>query len=178
MRKLSLIVLGMVIVGNAAAGNYERVSYRDGQWQKRDYAIVRNVTPQYEQIIQPRQQCSTELITEQLPRSNNYAGAIIGGVAGGALGHQVGKGRGKTVATVAGTLLGAYVGTQVGNTPPETVQREVQHCRQVNDYVQQLRGYQVDYEYRSQIYSATMERDPGPVGRRIPVRVMVELADQ
>ena len=150
-------------------------------WKQKDYAVIRSVTPQYEAVRQPRQECRSEWGTEAAPRNTNYAGTIIGGVAGGVLGHQVGKGRGRDVATVAGTLIGAMVGDHMADpyrgSRVATVDREVQRCRQVDDYTQRLRDYRVDYEYRSQIYSTTMQRYPGNPGSRLPVRVMVELDD-
>lgn len=151
-------------------------------WKQRDYAIVRSVTPQYETVSQPRQECRSEWVTENIPRydGNGTVGTIVGGVAGGVLGHQIGKGRGKDVATVAGTLIGAMVGNQLGERNSlgpvyDTSQREVQRCRQVNDYSQRVRDYRVEYEYRSQVYSANMNRYPGNPGARIPVKLLVEL---
>lgn len=180
----SIALLGVLLSSAVSAGEYRDWDDRSStpRWKQRDYAIIRSVTPQYEQISHPRQQCSSEWITEQLPRQQNQLGAIVGGVAGGVLGHQVGKGRGKDVATVAGTLIGAMVGNHLaernGLGPVyDTTQREVQRCRQVYDYSQQVRDYRVDYEYRSQIYSTTMNRYPGHPGARIPVKLIVELDD-
>ena len=154
------------------------------KWKQKDYAIIRSVQPRYEQINQPRQECRSEWVTETIaqPAQPHYGGALIGGAAGGALGTQVGKGRGRDVAIVAGTLLGAMIGDHMadptrGSPTTQTVNREVQRCQQVNDYRQQVRDYQVAYEYRSQIYSTTMSRYPGEVGSRLPVRVLVELDD-
>lgn len=188
MRNFTFLLIATSLISGAAfAGNdWDPYSTHGGpQWKQRDFAIIRNVTPQYEQISQPRQECNSEWVTETLPAPrapNSVAGTILGGAAGGAIGHQIGKGRGKAVATVAGTIIGALVGEQIADpynaTPTaNTVSREVQRCRQVNDYAQRVRDYRVDYEYRSQIYSTTMNRYPGEPGSRLPVRVMVELDD-
>ncbi len=186
MQKSTVIILLAVLFSGAAQAGRdwdEPARHQSSKWQQRDYAVIRSVQPRYEQISQPRQECHSEWVTESVQQNNapQYGGAILGGAAGGALGTQVGKGRGRTVAIVAGTLLGAMVGNQVSNsagTPAQMVDREVQRCRQVSDYRQQVRDYQVTYEYRSQIYSATMQRYPGEPGARLPVRVLVELDEE
>ena len=66
-----------------------------------DYARVLSVTPQYEQVSTPRQECRTEY--ENVPRHSqrqerSNGGAIIGGIAGGLLGSQVGNGNGRVAA--------------------------------------------------------------------------------
>ncbi|MBM5572849.1 MULTISPECIES: glycine zipper 2TM domain-containing protein [Deefgea] len=183
-------ILGLVVslfASTAHAGrgwDDDRDRHHQPKWQQKDYAVIRSVQPRYEQISQPRQECRSEWVTETVaqPSSPHYGGAILGGAAGGAIGTQVGKGRGRDVAIVAGTLLGAMIGDHVADptrssATTQTVNREVQRCREVNDYRQQLRDYRVDYEYRSQIYSTTMQRYPGEPGSRLPVRVLVELDD-
>lgn len=187
MHKSTVVILLVALFSGAAQAG--RDDWDDGaqnrhkpKWQQRDYAVIRRVQPRYEQISQPRQECRSEWVTESAPQSPSpqYGGALIGGAAGGAIGTQVGKGRGRDVAIVAGTLIGAMIGNHVADPyraqPQNTsVNREVQRCQQVNDYRQQVRDYQVDYEYRSQIYSTTMQRYPGEPGSRLPVRVLVEL---
>ncbi|MGL4996776.1 MAG: glycine zipper 2TM domain-containing protein [Deefgea sp.] len=183
-------ILGLVVsllAGTVQAGrdwDDDRERYQKPKWKQKDYAVIRSVQPRYEQISQPRQECRSEWVTETVaqPAGPHYGGTIIGGAAGGAIGTQVGKGRGRDVAIVAGTLIGAMIGNHVadptrGTASAQTVNREVQRCRQVNDYQQQVRDYLVGYEYRSQIYSTTMQRYPGEVGSRLPVRVLVELDD-
>ncbi|WP_348946371.1 glycine zipper 2TM domain-containing protein [Chitinibacter sp. FCG-7] len=183
MRQLTLTVLGFTLLtGSAWAGHQDWDYGGKNARAQRDTAIIRSVTPQYEQVSRPRQECYSEWVSDNAPNNGAYpvTGTVIGGVAGGILGHQVGKGSGRDVATVAGTLIGAMVGNHLASTnqpPAERVQREVQRCRQVNDYTQQVRDYRVDYEYRSRIYSTTTQRYPGKPGERIPVRVSVELDD-
>ncbi|WP_373973758.1 glycine zipper 2TM domain-containing protein [Chitinibacter sp. SCUT-21] len=185
MRQLFWVLIAALLVNTTAFADDDDDwdDYKQPKrWKQRDYAIIRSVTPQYERWSQPRQECSSEWVTENVVSNNNpnYTGTIIGGVAGGVLGHQVGKGRGKDVATVAGTLIGAMVGNHLSDPSArrvDPVQREVKRCREVNDYREQVRDYRVDYEYRSQIYSTTMTRYPGRPGARIPVKLIVELDD-
>lgn len=186
MRAWAILGLALTVLASTvqAGRDWDDDDHRKPKWKKKDYAVIRSVVPQYEQVSMPRQECRSEWVTETVaqPSNPNYGGAILGGAAGGAIGTQVGKGRGRDVAIVAGTLIGAMIGDHVAdpyrNTArPQTVSREVQRCREVNDYRQQLRDYRVDYEYRSQIYSTTMNRYPGAPGTRLPVRVLVELDD-
>jgi len=143
-----------------------------------DTARVRSVQPQYESVTTPRQQCTNQWINEeqrvQAPRG--YGGAVIGGVAGAVLGNQVGKGHGREAATALGAVLGAFTGDRVDNRDRggdryEQVPRQVQTCQTVNDVQQRLTGYQVDYEYRGQQFTALLPQDPG---NRLQVRVSVD----
>jgi len=141
-----------------------------------DHARVRSVDPQYENITTPRNECTSQWVSEprRVGGDHQYGGAVIGGVAGGILGHQVGKGSGKDVATAVGAVVGALTGDHLANRDRapqyEEVAREVRQCRTVNDVQTQLTGYRVNYEYRGQVYSTLMRENPGP---SLPVRVSV-----
>jgi uncharacterized protein YcfJ len=140
-----------------------------------DQARVRAVEPQYEAVQVPRQECTSQLVTEQprAPAAGGYGGAIVGGLAGGLLGNQVGKGHGKEAATAVGAVVGAIAGDRIANSgtvaaAPET--REVRSCRTVYDQQNRLTGYRVVYDYRGMEQSTIMREQPG---RTIPVRVSV-----
>ena len=144
-----------------------------------DHARVRSVDPQYENVTIPRNECTSQWVSEprRVAGDRNYGGAVIGGVAGGILGHQVGKGSGKDVATAVGAVVGALAGDHLANRDraPQYAQyeeapREVRQCRTVNDVQPQLTGYRVNYEYRGQVYSTFMRENPG---HTLPVRVSV-----
>ena len=145
-----------------------------------DTARVRNVTPQHENISVPRNECTNQWVTEQQPvaSSRNYGGLAIGGVAGALLGNQVGGGRGREAATAVGAVVGALTGEHFANqngwggyqqAAPQQ-QRQVQNCRTVNDVQSRLTGYQVEYEYRGQVYNTVTRENPG---RTLAVRVSV-----
>ncbi len=143
-----------------------------------DTARVRSVQPHYETVTVPRQECSSQWINEshRVESRRGYGGAVIGGVAGAVLGNQVGKGHGREAATALGAVVGAFTGDRVANGGRggdryEQVPREVQTCQTVNELEQRLNGYQVDYEYRGQSFTALLPQDPGP---RLKVRVSVE----
>ncbi len=142
-----------------------------------DNARVRAVEPQYETVQVPRNECTSQWVTEQpvaAPSAGGYGGAIIGGVAGGLLGNQVGKGHGREAATAAGAIVGALAGDRIANSGPVTApppqQREVRSCRTVYDAQSRLTGYRVTYEYRGYEYSTIMREQPG---QTLPVRVSV-----
>ena len=145
-----------------------------------DTARVRNVNPQYENISVPRNECTSQWVTEQQPvaASRNYGGLAAGGVAGALLGNQVGRGHGREAATAVGAVVGALAGEQFANQngwgsggyqqAAPLQQRQVQNCRTVNDVQSRLTGYQVEYEYRGQVYSTVTRENPG---RTLPIRV-------
>jgi uncharacterized protein YcfJ len=145
-----------------------------------DQARVRNVQPQYENVTVPRQECTSQWVTEPVRPAaggtlQQYGPAVLGGVAGAVLGRQVGGGSGRDVATVVGAVAGAYAGDRYANgtrpVQPEYAQREVQQCRTVNEVQAQLTGYHVQYEYRGQQHTTFMHEHPG---NQLQVRVSVE----
>lgn len=138
-----------------------------------DYARVISVTPQYEQVNHPRQECVTEYVPVQRQQQRGMAGAIIGGVAGGLLGNQVGGGSGRTAATAAGAIAGTIVGDRIENNgagSAVTEQQPVQRCRTIDNWQTRASGYAVTYEYRGFTQTAVMPQHPG---ERMPVRVSV-----
>jgi uncharacterized protein YcfJ len=147
-----------------------------------DRARVQQVEPQYETVQVPRNECTSQWVTEARPVAGSggggYGGAIIGGVAGGLLGNQVGKGHGREAATAAGAVIGAITGDRLANREPqayEQTQREVRSCRTVYDPQPQLTGYRVTYEYRGHQYTTVMREQPG---HTVPVRVSVTPLDE
>lgn len=138
-----------------------------------DTARVINVTPQVEQVNQPRQECRTEYVTTQRQQQRGVGGSIVGGVAGGILGNQVGGGSGRTAATAAGAIVGAIVGDRMENNNGSGAvveQQPVQRCYTVDNWQTRNNGYAVTYEYHGHTYTAVMPYDPG---ERMRVRVSV-----
>ena len=146
-----------------------------------DTARVRTVNPQYENVSVPRNECTNQWVTEPqlVASSRNYGGLAIGGIAGAVLGNQVGGGRGRDAVTALGAVVGALAGEQLANQnswgggyqqASPLQQRQVQSCRTVNDVQSRLTGYQVEYEYRGQVYSTVTRENPG---RTLAVRVSV-----
>jgi len=141
-----------------------------------DYARVREVTPQYDQINVPRKECYSEYVPGKAgDRGGSLAGPVIGGVAGGLLGSRFGQGNGRVASAAAGAVVGAIVGDQLGNRDRggEYEEREVRRCRTVDHFESRLSGYRVAYEYQGRTHSTMLPYDPGA---RLPVRVSVEPA--
>ncbi len=155
------IVLSVVLMATS------QMAFADAQFI--DRARVLSVSPQVQQINQPRQECHTGYVRESVyeqPASSN-TGAIIGGVAGGLLGSTIGKGGGRVAAAAVGAGVGAIVGDRVGNQNvygnERVVTRPVQQCVVVDQWQTVTTGYVVNYEYQGRQYSTLMDRDPGPV---------------
>lgn len=143
-----------------------------------DLAPVISSTPIYERVNAPRQECWNETVTTHRYRRDRSSGvgALIGGIAGGIIGHQVGKGTGKDVATAVGAVTGAIVGDRIDNQDEgyyESRPRSVQRCRTVDDYREEIRGYNVIYRYAGRDITARLPYDPGP-----HVRIAIGVIDQ
>ena len=148
-----------------------------GHGDYNDRARVISVSPQFERVNQPRQQCHTEYVRESYYEQpqRSYGGAIIGGVAGGLLGNTVGRGSGRVAAAAVGAGVGAIVGDRYdngrNNQGPERVEsRPVERCVTVDNWNQLPAGYLVNYEYNGRQYTTVTQSDPG---RYIPVQVAI-----
>lgn len=150
-----------------------------------DQARVRSAQPQYDIVQVPREECSSQWVTDPAVAASNsgaigahgYGGMIVGGVAGAVLGNQVGKGRGREAATAVGAVAGAVVGDRIAgsmNQAPvasaQPVQREVRSCRTVYEQQQRLTGYRVTYDYRGHEGTVLTQEQPGTT---LPIRVAV-----
>lgn len=141
-----------------------------------DRGRVTSVTPQFERVNTPRQECRTEYVRESVyeSRDRSFGGAIIGGVTGGLLGNTIGRGKGRIAAAAVGAGLGAIVGDRVdngNNRGRERIEtRPVESCVTVDNWSQVPAGYLVNYEYNGRQYSTVTSQDPG---RYIPVQVQV-----
>lgn len=123
-------------------------------------------------------------------REGTGAGAVLGAIIGGVIGHQFGNSSGgRDRGTAAGAILGGVIGNQIekdsGNDYRTSdspyrrsrydvervpVTRDVQRCNVVNDYREEIRGYDVRYRYNGRDYTTRLSYDPGPT---IPVQVEV-----
>ena len=141
----------------------------------RERARVISSTPVYENVSTPRQQCWTESsgYSQDAPRGGNTAGAVIGAIAGGLLGSTVGGGNGKIAASAVGAATGAVVGDRYNSGGDGAYPQEVQRCRTVNDYRQQVVGYEVTYRYQGRDFTTRLPYNPGPW---VMLRVNVDIA--
>ncbi len=185
--KKSISVLTILFATTSALAGHDD-DYNNGNYQ--DYARVKNVTPEYQRVNTPRQECSNEYIRDtgydgygrdRSSTDRSYTGTVVGGVAGALLGSRFGKGKGSTAATAVGAIAGAVIGDKVqGNGglfasnddrhDHDSRGREVQRCRTVDHFENRLTGYRVAYEYAGRDYTTVMQNQPG---RQIPVQVSV-----
>lgn len=116
------------------------------------------------------------------------AGAVLGAILGGVVGHQFGNSSGgRDRGTAAGALIGGLIGHDIERNKGDSysdsnyrraaydvervpVTREVQRCNVVNDYREEVRGYDVRYRYGNREYTTRLAYDPGPT---MPVSVDV-----
>lgn len=141
-----------------------------------DRARVQRVEPQYETVQAPREECTSQWVSEARPVAGdrNYTGVVVGGIAGGILGNQVGKGHGRDAATAAGAVIGALAGDRIANQNAQPVyregEREVRSCRTVYDQQTRVNGYRVTYDYNGHSYTTITREHPG---QSMAVRVSV-----
>lgn len=184
--KKSISLLTILFASTSAMAGHDD-DHSNAKYQ--DYARVKNVTPEYQRVNTPRQECSNEYIRgtghdgygrERSSSDRSYTGTVVGGVAGALLGSRFGKGKGSTAATAVGAIAGAVIGDKVqangvfaSNADRYDYDgrgREVQRCRTVDHFEKRLTGYRVVYEYAGRDYTTVMQNQPG---RQIPVQVSV-----
>ncbi len=152
------------------------------------WADVLRVDPVYnvpEQTV-PKQECWEEQVPIDSSDSDDRdssrgVASVVGAIIGGLIGHQVGHGHGRTAATAAGAVAGGVIGNNIAaanerddvDRGDEQAPRYkvVRRCRTVDPPVQRrIIGYDVEYRYRGDIYTARLLHDPGD---RLRVRVSV-----
>lgn len=138
----------------------------DGQ-EFRDRARVVSATPVFEQINEPRRECRTEYRTyeeKSAGNTHNTVGAILGAVAGGLLGSTVGNGNGQVAAAAVGAATGAVIGDRWNasdSAQTATRTEPVEVCNMVDNYRQQIAGYDVTYRYNDRNFTTRLPYDPG-----------------
>ena len=129
-------------------------------------------------------------------RQNSGAGAVLGAIVGGVIGHQFGNSSGgRDRGTAAGAVIGGFIGNDIERNgggydrydrndsynngyrrasgyevERVPVTRDVQRCRVVSDSREEIRGYDVRYNYNGREYTTRLSYDPGPT---MPINVDV-----
>ena len=148
------------------------------------WADVLRVDPVYDEQPPSQPQATAtheECYDEQVPvqaQDSRAGGTVVGAIVGGVIGHQVGKGNGRTAATAAGAAAGAVVGNNLAAQSDRNGYVTERHCRTVGGAdakaERHIAGYDVEYRYRGELYTAPMSYDPGD---RIRVRITVTPAE-
>lgn len=170
MKKQSLIILAIFatnVVSAAVAGQDTGDHYYD-------QAKVLSVTPQFERINTPTQQCRTEYVRETYSNGDrSVGGSIIGGVAGALLGSTIGRGNGRVAAAAVGAGVGAVAGDRIDNqnNNTQTAEHPVERCALVDNWQTVARGYLVNYSYNGRSFNTTTYERP-----RDTIRISVAIA--
>lgn len=141
-----------------------------------DYAKVTSVEPVYElvSVTTPEKTCYR---VREKHRHYNPAPTIVGAVVGGVIGRAIGDNRHtRKIGSVIGSTVGASIGHDISHQNAHSQYRTVKHC-EVSHYqkerVKELRGYNVQYRYKGEIYDAFMRNHPG---KRVKLKVSVRPA--
>lgn len=131
-----------------------------------DFAKVLNYAPiQGPQIA--RQVCAPVSVTQT--SGSNPGAAVAGGLVGALVGSRFGGGNGKAGTTIAGAIGGAVLGNELGSGPRTSTQEQ---CNTVYEQGPPA-GYQVTYDYKGKLLTATTRMPPGEY-LRVHSRVTVE----
>ena len=178
MKKISAaaVLSALAVAGFAGAAAAQPTS---------DVAQVISSTPIYERVATPQRECWNEQVTAYEERRTVRPGQEVyqearpsgAGTLLGAIGHQFGnssggRDRGTAAGAIIGGLIGAdaernsggYVRTsrdvvEVDRVP---VSRDIQRCRNVSQYRDEIVGYDVRYNYNGREYTTRLAQDPGP----------------
>lgn len=138
-----------------------------------DVADVVSSQPLVRQVSDTRQNCTSEVVQEQIqgsynqPQQKSYVGAAVGAVTGGIIGNQVGQGQGKTASTAIGAAVGALVGDNMSNSQPQgqyqpqMQSRTIQRCQPYTTTQDVPNGYEVTYRYKGKVGRTHMQYQPG-----------------
>ena len=166
---------GLAVAGHE--GRYDR--YNGPAFQDRAKVIA--ATPVYQQVNDPRRECYTEYQSYEshgYRNGNNTGGAVLGAIVGGLVGSTVGKGNGKVAAAAVGAATGAVVGDRWndrGDRYSTTESRPVETCRMVDNFRQEVSGYDVTYRYHGKEFTTRLPYHPG---EWLSVNVSVSVAEQ
>ncbi|MDR3390275.1 MAG: glycine zipper 2TM domain-containing protein [Sulfuriferula sp.] len=161
-----------------AAATAANLAWADNATSFTDRAEVMSATPIYQQVNDPRRECTTETVTPAASQEHGYGGAVLGGLVGGLLGSTVGQGNGRIAAAAVGAATGAVVGDKVSNSNSGYNQpQQVEHCVNRDHFHQELSGYNVVYRYQGRTMTATLPQDPGKYVK-LDVSVNIAAADR
>ena len=153
------------------------------------WADVLRVDPVYDDGAagaEPQQECYEEQVLTQPAQAaqpddgKRVGGTLLGAIIGGVIGSRFGKGDGRKAATAAGVVAGGAIGNNIAaagdSSVPATLPRYTtqRRCRQIEGAQRHIVGYDVEYRYRGELYTARMNTDPGD---RMRVRVSVTPAE-
>lgn len=136
------------------------------------YASVLRVTPVYDRYTTDEQRCDGP---PQPVQKDTTGGTLLGAVVGGVIGSTMGRGSGRKAAVVGGAVVGGVVGNQIAkDSGPDYVAPGCRTVQVTHDGDGPPIGFDVEYDYKGDVFTARMPYDPG---NRIRVRVSAVPAD-
>jgi uncharacterized protein YcfJ len=170
----TLLLVAPLAAGSAIAqeGPYAPVGMRHADATSYGYAAVLRADPIYETVrtTHQEQRCGDDGDYRRPDNGDTTAGTVIGAVIGGALGNTVGKGDGRRAATIAGAVAGGAIGHHVASNNNSGDNGGPCHLVDVDRDERRITGYDVEYNYKGDIYAIRMAYNPG---NRLRVRVTV-----
>ena len=154
-----------------------------------DIATVISSTPVYERVSAPRRECVNEQVStyderrvrrvqpDSYNESRNYSnssesrqGSGAGAVIGGLIGHSIENDNRSSGSYSDSSYRDSNYRRAAYDVERVPVTRDVQRCNVVNDYREEVRGYDVRYRYGNREYTTRLAYDPG---QTMPVNVDV-----
>lgn len=175
----SLIALSIAIrlltVGGFAVGQY-RDGVRHADATSYGVATVLSAAPAWETFHTGGQQqvCDDDGYYRRDNESKKNTGTVIGAIVGGALGNTVGKGDGRKAATIAGAVAGGAIGRHAASDGGGSYGANC-HYEDTDREERRPAGFDVEYNYKGDVYVTRMSYDPG---NRVRVRVTVVPEDR
>ncbi len=170
---ISIAVPLLAVGGNAAGQSRDGVRHADAS--SYGVATVLSATPAWETVRAGGQQqvCDDDGYYRRDNQGKKNTGTVIGALVGGALGNTVGKGDGRKAATIAGAVAGGAIGRHAASDGGSYGQNC--HYEDVDREERRPAGFDVEYNYKGDIYVTRMSYDPG---NRVRVRVTVVPEDR
>ena len=146
-----------------------------------DRAKVIASTPVFEQINEPTRECWTVPVSREervvYHNRSDSGNSVLGAIFGGLVGSTIGSGSGKVAAAAVGAATGAVIGDRWNGRDGYYATRQtrpMEQCRVVDNYRQQIIGYDVVYRYQDKEFTTRLPYDPG---KWLQVNVDVRVAD-
>ncbi len=169
---LVLLMAASLLTAAGLAIGQQRNGVRHADATSFGVATVLSATPVWETVRTGGQQqvCDDDGYYRGDNEGRKTAGTVLGAIVGGALGNTVGKGDGRKAATIAGAVAGGAIGRHAASDGSGESYGANCHDENLDRAERRRIGFDVEYNYKGDIYLTRMAYDPG---NRVRVRVTV-----